>query len=80
MTFRVRATETRVRQRPGGLFAELRRIRIDSGMGQLELSKKIGVERDQLSTWECGRTQPLFGNVEAWANALGFKLKLEMQT
>jgi transcriptional regulator with XRE-family HTH domain len=70
---------TRVRSRPGGLIAEMRRIRIERGILQYDLSAIIGVERDQVSNWECGRTQPLFGNLQAWANALGYRLGLYAQ-
>lgn len=77
MTFRVDFSRPTVaRKRPGGLLAELRRIRIEGGVSQTCLGEKIGVERDQLSNWECGRRQPLVGNVQAWANALGYEIKL----
>ena len=81
MTFRVDFSQpTTARTRPGGLLAELRRIRVEGGVSQTILSEKIGVERDQLSNWECGRRQPMVGNVQAWANALGYELALKETT
>lgn len=62
--------------RPRGLLAELRRIRIEKGIAQGALCTKIGIEQDRLSTWECGRNQPVYGNLQAWANALGYELAL----
>lgn len=67
-------------KRPQGLLAELRRIRVEKGIPQEALGEKIGIEQDRLSTWECGREQPVLGNVQAWANALGYEVALKELT
>ncbi len=37
---------------------KLRQLRLDAGLPQAELGKKLGVTRNAVSQWEAGRTQP----------------------
>lgn len=67
-------------KRPGGLIAELRRIRVDRNIGQEILCEKIGIPRNALSRWECGRMQPGLFLLRAWANSLGYELALVERT
>lgn len=84
MTYRIGHGHPRYQKiegrRPGGLLAELRRIRIEKDIGQEILCERIGIPRNTLSGWECGHMKPGLFLLQAWANALGYELTLtEMQ-
>lgn len=64
------------RPRPGGLIAQLRRVRMEKGIVQAVLAEHIGVHRSRLVAWECGNNAPTLFLLQAWANALGYKLAL----
>lgn len=46
----------------------LRELRRDSGIGQVELSNKIGVSKGIISLWENDLREPTMSNLVALAN------------
>jgi DNA-binding transcriptional regulator YiaG len=49
----------------------LARLRLDAGMSQAELAKKIGTSQPRLSQWERGDEKPSLENLKRLREALG---------
>lgn len=59
------------------VVAALIRRRKALGWTQADLAERVGINCKTLVTWETGRHDPKLGLVAAWAEALGYNLKLE---
>ena len=49
----------------------MRRIRLEKGMSQGDISPKVGMDRASISNIENGKRNPTLANVEKIAKALG---------
>lgn len=49
----------------------IRRLRLDAGLSQEELAKKLGVSRSTVTQWESGWSQPRMGMVQKVADVFG---------
>jgi transcriptional regulator with XRE-family HTH domain len=50
------------------------KARIEQGLSQVELAKKLGIERSRLCKWELGLHAPLLRQLAALARVLGLSL------
>lgn len=55
----------------------LRQARIKQGRTQTDVAVHIGSAPNSVVYWETDRAAPSIHNYIAWANALGYKVKLE---
>ena len=62
---------------PHPIVKELRRIRIESKLSQVELACDMGVGQNVLSFREMGRVSPQLNTLSEWAEALGYELTLK---
>ena len=53
--------------------------RHDLGLTQGDVNDRIGVTDALLAKWECGMKRPSGFNLFCWAQALGFRLTLELK-
>lgn len=53
------------------LGKQIKRLRLYAGMTQEEFSKKVGVSRPTISSWEVDRTEPSMQDVQKMASVLG---------
>lgn len=58
------------------LAAQLRGVRIDSGLKLRALARRLGKHPSTVSHWELGNNMPPLDEADAWATALGFDLTL----
>ena len=58
------------------IVGDLARIRGEKATSQRDVETSIGCRIGNLSYWERGLAHPGVGNLEAWANALGYRLAL----
>ena len=58
------------------IIKQLRRARCAQALTADELAAKIGCPTSSIWKWESGTSCPLFLNLEAWANALGYDITL----
>lgn len=57
------------------LFGQrLRELRMERGVGQIELSKAIGVSKGIVSLWENGLREPTMSNLIAMARYFGVSI------
>ena len=49
----------------------LKAARINAGLTQEQLAKKVGVAKKTVSTWETGKVRPKIDKVEAICSAVG---------
>lgn len=61
------------------IVAELRAARLEQGITQADLAEAIGICEATLACGERGVSQTSLGNLRAWAQALGYRLKLEKE-
>jgi transcriptional regulator with XRE-family HTH domain len=62
---------------PHPIVKELRRIRIESNLSQVELACDMGVGQNVLSFREMGRVSPQLRTLSEWADALGYEITLK---
>lgn len=55
----------------------LREARVNAKLRQIDLVDKIGYATNSVQVWETGQVQPSLFNFIAWANALGYDVRLE---
>ena len=55
------------------IAANIRRLREERGMEQQELAEKLNISNKTISSWECGRTEPRMGMIEAMCAVFGCK-------
>jgi len=58
------------------IIEDLRSIRKDAGVNQVDMANKIGIARASLSMWEVGKASPLLDSLITYANACGLTLEL----
>lgn len=58
------------------LLAALRDARLARGVSLDRLGQQAGFAHDLIGKWERGARSPRLANAVAWANALGFDLRL----
>lgn len=61
------------------IIDELRAARLLQGKSVTELANMTGIPRPSLSMWEAGTFQPHLAALEAWAKALGYTLKIDIE-
>jgi len=59
------------------LVKALRRARVEAGLSQAELGKRVCVTDQAISNWERCGTMPQADNLLFWAEALGYRVVLE---
>lgn len=52
----------------------LKILRTEEGLGQVELSKRVGVSKSSISAWEKGLSEPTLSALIALANYFGISL------
>jgi transcriptional regulator with XRE-family HTH domain len=55
---------------------QLRQRRIELGLSQYDLAKRLEIRDATLSRWESGTVNPPLNKVEHWADKLGVRLAL----
>jgi transcriptional regulator with XRE-family HTH domain len=60
----------RVARKIGRFPNRIREYRLKAGLSQLELGRRVGLERSIISDWECGHILPTLPNVFRLAKAL----------
>ena len=60
-----------------GLVARLRAKRIELGITQSEIARRLGISQNHVSVLENGVKTPSIERVEAYASALGVRLSLQ---
>lgn len=60
----------RIDRKVGRFPNRIREYRLKAGLSQLELGRRVGLERSVISEWECGRILPTLPNVFRLAKAL----------
>lgn len=55
----------------------LKKMRIDSGKNQTELSNLLSINQTTLSGWERGYREPIFSSIQKIADLCGFKIYFE---
>lgn len=58
--------------------AEIRRARLDAGLTQIELARRLDVTAPYVANVEAGRGNPTVGQIAAIADALPARLHLEL--
>ena len=53
---------------------KLKELRIEKGIGQIELAKILGVSKGMISLWENGKNEPKLSNLIAISNFFGVSL------
>ena len=61
------------------LIEQFRKRRYELGVSQPVIDEKIGVAPGLVAKWETGNRKPTAFNLHRWAEALGCKIKLEVQ-
>lgn len=61
---------------PYKLIRELRKIRRDRGLRQVDLAEVIGTQCVQIAKWETGECVPRTRTLFDWVQALGYRLEL----
>jgi transcriptional regulator with XRE-family HTH domain len=61
---------------PHPIVKELRRIRIDNKLSQVDLACDLDIGQNVLSFREMGRVSPQLNTLSEWASALGYELTL----
>ncbi|MDA7766008.1 helix-turn-helix domain-containing protein [Alphaproteobacteria bacterium] len=61
------------------LIEQFRKRRYELGVSQPVIDEKIGVAPGLVAKWETGNRKPTAFNLHCWAEALGCKIKLEVQ-
>jgi hypothetical protein len=59
------------------LIRQLMNARVEQGRTKLDVSTHVGSRFNSLSSWEFEKTSPKLCDFTAWANSLGYKVKLE---
>jgi transcriptional regulator with XRE-family HTH domain len=65
---------------PHPIVKELRRIRIDNKLSQMDLACDLDIGQNVLSFREMGRVSPQLNTLSEWADALGYKITLTKKT
>ena len=52
----------------------LKQLRLEKGLTQIELGKKLGIKRNTYSDWENGKTEPRFDNLVKLADFFNVSL------
>jgi transcriptional regulator with XRE-family HTH domain len=58
------------------IITELTNLRVELGLTQNALAKRLDMAPNALRNWEIGVTCPGFDNVVLWAEALGYEFDL----
>jgi transcriptional regulator with XRE-family HTH domain len=58
------------------IITELTNLRVELGLTQKALAKRLDMAPNALHNWETGVTCPGFDNVVLWAEALGYEFDL----
>ena len=61
------------------LIEQFRQRRIRLGVAQASIDDRIGVAAGLVAKWETGNRKPTSFNMHCWAEALGCKIKLEVE-
>ena len=61
------------------LIEQFRKRRYELGVSQPVIDEKIGVAPGLVAKWETGNRKPTAFNLHCWAEALGYKIKLEVE-
>lgn len=64
------------RTQPDPIYHELRQLRQAAHISQQALADALGVHRTYLSHWERSIYNPALPRIRAWAQALGYDLRL----
>lgn len=64
------------RHMPHPLMTQLRDLRLDRGLTQLEVASEIGVAQSALCFWENGGRTPTLTRIARLADLLGYELTL----
>ncbi|MGV9569008.1 helix-turn-helix transcriptional regulator [Streptomyces nigra] len=54
--------------------SRLKSARLNMGLTQAQLSKRLNVTRETVYRWETGKEIPTLNNLSRWANELGVTL------
>ena len=61
------------------LIEQFRKRRYELGVSQPVIDERIGVAPGLVAKWETGNSKPTAFNLHCWAEALGCKIKLEVE-
>ena len=61
------------------LIEQFRKRRYELGVSQPVIDERIGVAPGLVAKWETGNRKPTAFNLHCWAEALGCKIKLEVE-
>jgi len=61
------------------IVSKLKERRLERGLTITELADRMGMERSRLSELETGKRSPSLKRLNAWADALGMKVKIDIE-
>ncbi len=61
------------------IVSKLKERRLERGLTITQLAQQMGMERSRLSELETGKRSPSLKRLNAWADTLGMKVKIDIE-